>query len=102
MCPDCLKELRAENARNMREKRMVVHDTGLTQTALANIIEGNLTVANTSGVRGVSWHKSKQKWVVTGRVNGRPIEVGNYDSFDEAKAVRKAFVEKTYGIKVGE
>lgn len=99
MCPDCMKEFRAEQAKSAREKRVVVRDTGLTQTAFANIIEGNLTVANTSGVRGVSWHKGKQKWAVTGRVNGRPIEVGVFDSFDEAKEVREAFVRKTYGVK---
>lgn len=44
---------------------------------------------NTSGVTGVSWAKHVNKWTAQITVNYRAINLGIYDSFDEAVAVRK-------------
>ena len=52
---------------------------------------------NTSGLRGVSWYKNYKKWCV--RIhdnNGKRINLGYFDNFNEAVKVRKEF-EIKYG-----
>jgi hypothetical protein len=44
---------------------------------------------NTSGVKGVSWHKPCQKWQAQIGIDGTSTHLGYFDSFDEAVAVRK-------------
>ena len=92
LCPECRKHFRVEMVRKAREK--AVHDpvTGLTMAALRNIQSGKLTKANTSGVRGVHWSESKQKWIASGNSK----ELGRYDSFEEAKEEREKFVSRFY------
>jgi hypothetical protein len=43
---------------------------------------------NTSGFRGVTFHKHRRKWVVEGRRFGKRACVGYYDSIEDAKAAR--------------
>jgi len=49
--------------------------------------KGN-TKANTSGLRGVSWHKRNKKWQVQIRVYNQYIALGYYSDFERAKEVR--------------
>lgn len=42
---------------------------------------------NTSGVRGVSWSKDRQKWIAFTRHNSKRLNLGRYDSLAEAEAV---------------
>lgn len=58
-----------------------------------NQMNTGLAQNNTSGYKGVSWRVQSQKWEA--RVNN--IYLGMYDSKEEAKAVRDAFVEKLHG-----
>lgn len=51
---------------------------------------------NTSGVTGVGWCKSKNKWVAQMTYKGRPVYLGRFNSFDDAVAARKA-AEVKYG-----
>lgn len=53
-------------------------------------------VTNTSGVVGVVWHKSKQRWQAQIGVNNRMIFIGQYENFDDAVAARKS-AEVEYG-----
>jgi len=69
-------------------------------TSLRNIQEGKLTKANTSGVRGVHWSESKQKWIACGRIDGHLRELGHFDSLQEAKEERELFVSKYYAATV--
>jgi hypothetical protein len=39
---------------------------------------------NTSGYRGVSWHKGKQRWEAKIRVNGHRLSLGRYKTAEEA------------------
>lgn len=39
---------------------------------------------NTSGYRGVSWHKGKQRWEARIRVNGKRLNLGRYKTAEEA------------------
>ena len=45
----------------------------------------------------MSWDKSKKKWIVNGRESGKILYLGNYDTLEEAKAVREAHVRRVYG-----
>jgi hypothetical protein len=44
---------------------------------------------NKSGTTGVSWQVSSGKWIVTIRSNGKNINLGRYESIEEAKTVRE-------------
>ncbi len=43
-----------------------------------------LSVNNTSGYRGVYWHRHTQKWYAKTKVNSRDIYLGSYDSPEQA------------------
>jgi hypothetical protein len=40
---------------------------------------------NTSGVRGVSWDKSRGKWIATICVSGKQRNLGRFDNKDRAR-----------------
>jgi len=50
---------------------------------------------NTSGVTGVSWSESRQKWCVSICVKGKTISLGRFKEFDDAVTARKE-AEKLY------
>lgn len=66
-------------------------------TTAQNTQNQNITKRNTSGIKGVSWDKSRGKWVAHIGVEGRVINLGRYDSIDEAKNVRIEAAEKLHG-----
>ena len=47
---------------------------------------------NTSGVKGVSWYKKLNKWVVQVSVEGHRTHLGYFDSLEEAAAAREVFL----------
>lgn len=47
---------------------------------------GVLNRNNTSGVRGVTWDKSRQQWGAAVRHNMRRLFIGRYDTIEEAEA----------------
>jgi hypothetical protein len=50
-----------------------------------------LKISNTSGVNGVSWVGSKNRWVASGWRDGKSFHIGNFDEFGAAAAARAAF-----------
>jgi hypothetical protein len=53
-----------------------------------------LSVANTSGIKGVSWHKTYKKWVASIRANGRKVHLGYFREKEvAAEVVRSARAE---------
>lgn len=52
---------------------------------------------NTSGVTGVSWDSSRQRWLASLFCNGKTHHLGRFDSFDDAVAARKAAEERYFG-----
>ena len=55
------------------------------------------TKANKSGVVGVNWDKSRNKWQASIRFQGRKYNLGRFDDFDEACKVRKEAEETIFG-----
>ena len=54
---------------------------------------------NTSGVKGVGFHKRYGKWVARIYVDGRPIYLGAYDKLENAAKARRQ-AEIKYGFTV--
>lgn len=53
-----------------------------------NIRNTGVSKNNTSGVKGVYWHKKERKWYSHVKENGRTRYLGRYDDFDEAILAR--------------
>lgn len=52
---------------------------------------------NTTGVKGVAWHKARLKWQAQIAHQGRQIYLGLYDDINDAIAARAAAEEKYHG-----
>lgn len=65
----------------------------LSNNAMNQRIKSN----NTSGVKGVRWHKATQKWQSGIGIKGKQIYLGVYETFDEAVKVRKEAEKKYFG-----
>jgi hypothetical protein len=53
-----------------------------------NAMNQSMSSANTSGITGVGWHKTKGKWRAYIKINYKQKELGYYNSFEEAKQAR--------------
>jgi hypothetical protein len=49
-----------------------------------NIMNSKKPIDNTSGVKGVMWDKSREKWISVIGFNGKTINLGRYKNKDEA------------------
>jgi len=52
---------------------------------------------NTSGYKGVSWHKMRNRWCASAKVNGIRIHIGYYLTKEEAYAAYCTFARETWG-----
>lgn len=66
-------------------------------TKQQNIWNSNMSRRNTSGVKGVSWAKSHQKWLAQIRINGQLIHLGLFETLEEAKRVRQQAAINYFG-----
>lgn len=55
-----------------------------------------LQINNTSGVKGVNWHKDTQRWVARIMFKKKTYELGYYKDFDEAVKARKNAEQVTH------
>ena len=62
-----------------------------------NGMNRSITKRNTSGVKGVSWYKSRNKWIAYISFNKRFINLGYFDNFNDAVKTRKEAEEKYFG-----
>jgi len=46
---------------------------------------------NTSGTRGISWDKNRQKWMVRKTINKKTINLGRYESLAEAQSINRGY-----------
>lgn len=56
-----------------------------------------IAINNTSGYKGVSWHKISKKWMSMITVDGERISLGYFHDINKAIAKRKAAEEKYFG-----
>jgi len=54
---------------------------------------------NTSGVTGVTWDKSRDKWLAQININGKAKHLGRYDLIADA-GIARSEAEKAYGFHV--
>jgi hypothetical protein len=52
---------------------------------------------NSSGVKGVSWHKLKNKWIASCSVNGSLKHIGYFEEMKEAEKAVRAFRNEHHG-----
>ncbi len=57
---------------------------------------------NTSGVKGVTWHKRFKLWQVSIGVHGRPIHLGRFRDLKSAECIYKLAAFKFFGGFAGE
>lgn len=57
------------------------------ETPSESVLRGK--VRGQSGVRGVSWEKSRQQWQATIAANGKVVHLGRYEEFEAAVAARQ-------------
>lgn len=53
---------------------------------------------NTSGVKGVHFHKQKNKWMAYIKIDGIQINLGYYDNIEDAQAARIAKANQVFGV----
>jgi hypothetical protein len=89
MCAECLKTYAPEK---MRKKAGFVNGTQISR------IKNPKPVANnTSGCRGVYLEKSTGKWRVRLKFQGKLMDFGRYEDFNDAVLVRKKAEKQIYG-----
>ena len=63
-------------------------------TKRGNALNSKTPSDSTSGHKGVSWRGDKKKWRAYTAVMGKQINLGHYDTIEEAIAARKRGMEK--------
>jgi hypothetical protein len=62
-----------------------------------NNMNRSLSSKNTSGVKGVNWHKREQKWEARICVNGKRTRLGYFEKLEDALNARLKASEKYFG-----
>jgi hypothetical protein len=62
-----------------------------------NLANAKRSIANTSGVKGVLWHKTHQKWTAKTSVNGKRHYLGYFSTIEEASKVINEFRKNNHG-----
>lgn len=62
-----------------------------------NNMNQNLSKNNTSGHKGVHWHKGVNKWIANIGLNGKLLHLGYFENFDDAVSARESKEKEMYG-----
>lgn len=66
-------------------------------TCQENNFNRNTSKNNTSGCKGVSWHKRDQKWQVRIMINSKRIHLGYFDDIKDAARAYNQAAKKHFG-----
>jgi len=66
-------------------------------TPAQNCQNRRASVRNTSGYKGVTWHRKCQKWQASIKVNGKNIHLGLHSTPEAAKAAHDAKALEVFG-----
>lgn len=89
--PDHQVDHRDTNRRNNRWKNL------RAATRQQNNANTRMLKNNTSGIKGVSWHKASGKWRATVTLNNKQICLGMYHSIKEAAEARRRKADELFG-----
>jgi len=88
MCADCARKSSVGKA---------FEAAGFTQgTQLSKISDMTPSAANTSGCRGVYFHKKQKKWCAYLKFQGKLMRLGSYANFEDAVKARKRAEEEVF------
>jgi hypothetical protein len=62
-----------------------------------NNFNAKLSKRNTSGVKGISWHKLKTKWIALIMIDGKLLHLGYFDNLEDAKIARNNKAIELFG-----
>lgn len=74
-------------------RKSMLRITNASQNTMNGVVRSN----NTSGVTGISWDKSRNKWIVSITKDYKNISLGRFEKFEDAVAARKAAEDKYFG-----
>jgi hypothetical protein len=66
-------------------------------TASQNQANKKVSRANTSGFKGVSWHKDDKRWRAQIRMGGKKVHLGSFDTPESAHRAYSEAAMKHYG-----
>lgn len=66
-------------------------------TQLSKLKDMTPGIANTSGCRGVYYHKKQKKWCARLRFRGKLMSFGSYDCYEDAVKARQRAEEEIFG-----
>lgn len=90
--------LRTETSRkNGKKAGKYIKDNFCIENTNVNNLTAKKPKNNTSGIKGVSWNKERQKWVAQIVFQGKYHNLGRYDKKEDAAEIRKIAEEKLYG-----
>lgn len=55
------------------------------------------SIANTSGEKGVTWHKKSSKWQAAASIGGKKVHLGLFNSLSEASLAYQRFCMEKHG-----
>lgn len=88
MCDECAKEIRADGIR---------HSSTFVGGTQPCKLDSKPTKANKSGVVGVNWDKSRNKWQASIRFQGHKYNLGRFDNFADAVEIRRQAEKEIFG-----
>lgn len=66
-------------------------------TYIYSITNNTMLKNNTSGIKGVTWDKSREKWRAQIEFKGKNYHLGRYDRIEDAAQIRRIAEEKMFG-----
>ena len=66
-------------------------------TGTENQHNSKMLINNTSGFKGVSWHKNNNKWLAHISIDGKNIHLGYFDNIEDAIKARQQKAKEIHG-----
>jgi hypothetical protein len=57
----------------------------------------SISTINTSGIKGVSFDKTRNKWRAHIKINGKQMHLGRFDNIEDAKLARQNKAKELFG-----
>lgn len=81
---------------NMKKQQVYSINDCYIGTRLRNIQSNAISKNNTSGINGVAWDKSRNKWISSIKIKRKQIFLGRYKDINDAIKARQEAEEKYF------